>query len=65
MPRHSPHGISVRCLSCRHKAVIAERELIRFGVRPGAPISHFIKRLRCRKCGSRNVMAKRIQMKAA
>ena len=52
-------------LSCRHKGTIVERELVRFGVRPDAPISQFVKRLRCRKCGSGNVMAKRTQSKAA
>jgi hypothetical protein len=65
MTLRAPQGILLRCLSRRHKGVISERDLIRFGVGSGAPISHFVKRLRCRKCGSRSVMAKRIQMKAA
>jgi hypothetical protein len=51
--------ILVRCLTCRHKGLIRERDLARFGLKPRAPISRFIKRLRCRKCGSGSVMATR------
>ena len=51
--------IVVRCLSCRHRGVIAEGDLVRFGVKPGAPVAQFVKRLRCRKCGSGSVMAQR------
>jgi hypothetical protein len=51
--------IVVRCLSCHHRGVIAESDLVRFGVKPGAPVAQFVKRLRCRKCGSGSVMAQR------
>ena len=44
--------IMVRCLSCRHHGIIAEDDLVRFRLKPGAPIAQFVKRLRCRKCGS-------------
>ena len=49
--------IAVRCPSCRHRGVIAEADLPRFGVKPGAPVVQFVKRLRCSQCGS--VMAQR------
>ena len=51
--------IVVRCLSCQHRGVIAERDLVRFGLKEGAPIAQFVKRLRCRKCGSGSVLAKK------
>ncbi len=51
--------IAVRCLNCRHRGVIAEADLVRFGIRPGSPVAQFIKRLRCRKCGSGSVIAQR------
>jgi hypothetical protein len=51
--------IVVRCLSCQHRGIIAEHELVRFGLNPGAPIARFVKRLRCRKCGSGSVTATR------
>jgi hypothetical protein len=56
--------IAVRCLSCRHRGVIAESDLPRFGIRPGAPVAQFVKRLRCRKCGSSSVMAQRTTAKS-
>jgi hypothetical protein len=56
--------IVVRCLSCRHRGGIAEGDLVRFGVKPGAPVARFIKRLRCRKCGSGSVMAQRTTAKS-
>jgi hypothetical protein len=31
--------IAVRCLRCRHRGVIAERDLVRFGIKPGAPVA--------------------------
>ncbi len=51
--------IAVRCLSCRYRGVIAEGDLVRFGITPGVPVARFVKRLRCRKCGSGSVMAQR------
>ena len=56
--------IVVRCLSCQHRGIIAEHDLVRFGLKPGAPIARFVKRLRCRKCGSGSVMAQRTTAKS-
>jgi hypothetical protein len=39
--------------------------LVRFGLNPDAPISTFVKRLRCSKCGSGSVMATRITQATA
>jgi hypothetical protein len=57
--------IVVRCLSCQHRGVIAEADLVGFGIKPGAPVAQFVKRLRCRKCGSGSVMAQRATSKSA
>jgi hypothetical protein len=54
--------IVVRCLSCQHRGIIAEHDLVRFGLNP---IAQFVKRLRCRKCGSGSVLAKRSHSKNA
>jgi hypothetical protein len=56
--------ITVRCLRCQHRGVIAEADLPRFGVKPGAPVARFVKRLRCRKCGSGSVIAQRTTAKS-
>src|SRR5437868_1978656 len=56
--------ILVECLTCRHQGMIFERELVRFGLKPGMPIGRFVKRLRCRKCGSGSVMARRTDRKS-
>jgi ribosomal protein S27E len=56
--------IAVRCLSCRHRGVIAEGDLPRFGIKPGSPVAQFVKRLRCRQCGSGSVMAQRTTAKS-
>ncbi len=56
--------IAVRCLSCRHRGVLAETDLARFGVKPGVPVAQFVKRLRCRQCGSGSVMAQRTTAKS-
>ena len=32
--------IAVRCLTCRHRGVIAERDLVRFGITPGTPVAN-------------------------
>jgi DNA-directed RNA polymerase subunit RPC12/RpoP len=49
----------VRCLRCGHEAKLSRQVLARFGVKPDAPITAFVKRLRCSECGSGSVMAKR------
>jgi hypothetical protein len=57
--------IVVRCLRCRHEANLSQPALVRFGLNPDAPVSTFVKRLRCSKCGSGSVMAKRITQATA
>jgi hypothetical protein len=57
--------IRVECLRCRHVGRLTEPELVRRGIKPGAPIVSFVKRLRCRKCGSQSVRAERILQKKA
>jgi hypothetical protein len=55
-----PSGTVVaRCLRCRHEATLSDQALVQFGLKPEAPISTFVKRLRCHKCGSGSVMATR------
>ena len=56
--------ILVQCLSCQHRGFVSERELVRFGIKPGTPVAQFVKRLRCRKCGSGSVMAQRTTSKS-
>jgi phage FluMu protein Com len=51
--------IRVQCLRCRHVGIVTESELRRRGIKPEAPIASFVKRLRCRKCGSQSVLARR------
>ena len=51
-----PSGmVVVRCLRCRHEATLSDQALVRFGLKPDAPISTFVKRLRCHECGSGSV----------
>jgi hypothetical protein len=38
---------------------------VRRGIKADAPIASFIKRLRCRKCGSKSVRAERLIQKKA
>ena len=52
-------SIRVRCLRCRHEGSMAAAALEHFGLSASAPISAFVKRLRCSKCGSGSVAAKR------
>jgi ribosomal protein S27AE len=52
--------VQVRCLHCRHKRVLSNEELGSFGIKAGAPIASFVKRLRCSNCGKGSVMANRI-----
>ena len=58
--RETSGVLVVRCLSCGHKAKLSRQVLARFGLKPDAPISAFVKRLRCSQCGSGSVMAKRL-----
>jgi hypothetical protein len=58
-------GIRIECLRCRHVGSLTEPELIQRGIKPDAPIVSFVKRLRCRKCGSGSVRAERVIQKKA
>lgn len=60
MLRETGSVLVVRCLHCGHEAKLSRHVLARFGLKPGAPISTFVKRLRCSECASGSVMAKRI-----
>jgi hypothetical protein len=53
--------VHVRCLHCRHRNLLSNKELADFGIQPEAPIASFVKRLRCKKCGSGSVLANRIE----
>jgi hypothetical protein len=53
--------VHVRCLHCRRRSLLSNKELADFGIPPEAPIASFVKRLRCRKCGSGGVLANRIE----
>jgi ribosomal protein S27E len=55
----------VRCLHCGHEAKLSRQVLVRFGLKPDAPTSAFVKRLRCTECGSGSVMAKRLTQSVA
>ena len=58
-------SIRVTCLRCRHEGSIAAAALEHFGLSASAPISAFVKRLRCKKCGSGSVAAKRVGFEVA
>jgi DNA-directed RNA polymerase subunit RPC12/RpoP len=53
--------VHVRCLHCRHRNLLSNKELADFGIQPGAPVASFVKRLRCKKCGSGSILANRIE----
>jgi len=59
-PKAGGAAIVVRCLHCRHEAVLSPAELGAHGVKPDAPIAGFVRRLRCTHCGSGSVLAKRV-----
>jgi hypothetical protein len=64
----SADAIVVRCLHCRHQAVLSGADLAAHGVTPDSPIAGFVRRLKCSECGSGSVLAKRVmkpQPKAA
>jgi hypothetical protein len=52
-------GVTVECLRCRHVGLLTRETLARLAIAPNAPIATFVKRLRCRKCGSQSVLATR------
>jgi hypothetical protein len=57
--RETAGVVVVRCLHCGHEGSLSRNDLIRVGFNPDAPIAAYVKRLRCSKCGSNGVMAKR------
>jgi ribosomal protein L37E len=64
MPKHvsralNEPGVTVECLRCGHVGFLSRETLSRRAIVPGTPIAAFVKRLRCRKCGSRSVLAVR------
>ncbi len=60
-----PGEVRIECLRCRHVGRLTAPELVRRGIKADAPIASFIKRLRCRKCGSKSVRAERLIQKKA
>jgi ribosomal protein L37E len=52
-------GVTVECLKCGHVGFLSPNALPRAGLMPGTPIVAFVKRLRCRRCGSQSVLATR------
>jgi hypothetical protein len=54
-------SIRVTCLRCQHEGTISASALERLGLSANAPISTFVKRLRCSKCGSGSVSARRVR----
>jgi phage FluMu protein Com len=59
-----PGDIEVQCLRCRHVGRVTALDLSRRAINPNAPIASFVKRLRCRRCGSQSVRAKRVARNA-
>jgi hypothetical protein len=53
-------AIVVRCLHCRHEALLSAADLAAHGVKPDSPIAGFVRRLKCSRCGSGSVLAKRL-----
>jgi hypothetical protein len=43
--------ICVECLHCRHRGVLSDRILTRYGLSANAPIASFVRRLTCERCG--------------
>jgi hypothetical protein len=41
----APPVILVQCLTCQHRGVISERELVRYRLKPGAPLAQFAKKI--------------------
>ena len=55
----SRKSVRVHCLRCGHFNVLTPEMLSWLAVSPNTPIAAFVKRLRCRKCGSQSVLATR------
>ena len=59
MDVRTEHGVTVECLKCGHVGFLSLKALSRAGLTPSTPIVAFVKRLRCRRCGSQSVLATR------
>jgi hypothetical protein len=55
----SRKSVRVQCLRCGHFNVLTPEMLSLLAVSPTTPIAAFVKRLRCRECGSQSVLATR------
>jgi ribosomal protein S27AE len=51
--------VRVECLRCGHVGLLTAERLSRLAITPTTPIAAFVKRLRCRRCGSQSVLATR------
>ncbi|MGB6447987.1 MAG: hypothetical protein WBF47_23025, partial [Xanthobacteraceae bacterium] len=58
-PLKMAEPVKIQCLKCRYVGRLTGSDLVRRGIRPEAPIASFAKRLRCGKCGSQSVCARR------
>jgi len=56
-PTGTETRINMKCLRCGHSGFLRESDLPSYGEKPDAPIAAFVKRLKCRKCGSQSVKA--------
>ncbi len=56
--RHEDN-VTVECLKCGHIGVLTPEALSRFSIGPNTPITAFVKRLRCHRCGSQSLLASR------
>jgi hypothetical protein len=52
-------NVTVECLTCGHIGVLTLEALSHFSIQPNTPVAAFVKRLRCRRCGSQSVLATR------
>ena len=46
-------NVTVECPTCGHTGVLTREALSHFSIQPNTPIAAFVKRLRCRRCGSK------------
>jgi hypothetical protein len=47
-------NVTVECPTCGHTGVLTREALSHFSIQPNTPIAAFVKRLRCRRCGSQS-----------
>ena len=61
IPYVRPEFVGVWDYASRVHDEVTDADLGRRGINPNAPIACFIKRLRCRKCGSQSVRAEMLK----